>query len=303
MSVEAASVTVRLVAAHGGYVVAPLKMAFVSVSIMPDQVWSTVQSVLVLFGADFFGRQLGVGTLLALLHLAGAGLAVWAVARGARRFFHDADLVAQVLVAGILTTLAAFMFADVIKGATAAHEIAVVLPFGAVLAGRLLARLLTRARLVPVLAMLAACYCLALAHDLTQPPQPAATALTPAGGLSGWLTSHHLNYGLGGYWQANSTTLDSAGRIQVAPVITTGRQQLKADNWEVKSSWFDPRLHDANFVVTVKPPTLGWWYAMPALARGTFGRPAHTYSFGGYTVQVWNKNLLRRLRAPLAGPR
>ena len=53
------------------------------------------------------------------------------------------------------------------------REIASVLPFGAVLAGRVLAERLTAARLLPLLAGVGCCYLVALGYGITRPQVPA----------------------------------------------------------------------------------------------------------------------------------
>jgi hypothetical protein len=62
---------------------------------------------------------------------------------------------------------------------------------------------------------------------------------------------------------------------------------------------YDPRLHDANFLVAGEPAD-GAGYAARAVptaaVRATFGPPARIYRFAGYTVMVWNVNLLTQLR-------
>jgi hypothetical protein len=73
-------------------------------------------------------------------------------------------------------------------------------------------------------------------------------------------------------------TYDAAGRL--APYL-----------WEADSASYDPSLHYANFVVADGPAALP---GMQAAAAATFGPPARTYHAAGYTIMVWNKNLLRQ---------
>jgi hypothetical protein len=294
ISVELAKLIIALIRMHGGYVGAPLQAAIAADAKMSEQLWVTVESVLMLFGADIFGQPLGLSLLIAALHLIGVGLVGWAVARGMRRFFADGDLAAQVLVAGTVITLAAYLLAEPLSDASSTHEMAVVLPFGAVLAGRLLARSLLVSRALPALALVLAGYVLALGYAASPPP-----ALPENAPLASWLAGHHLYDGLAGYWQANSTTLNSDGKIQLAPVIAY-QGKLVAYTWEARQSWYDPRLHDASFLVTVLSPTSERTYAQPYEARATFGPPVHTYRFRRYVVLVWDKNLLTMLRMPAA---
>ena len=38
------------------------------------------------------------------------------------------------------------------------------------------------------------------------------------------------------------------------------------------------------------------FYIPPAWIINAFGRPAHTYHYGVWTIMTWNKNLLREVR-------
>jgi hypothetical protein len=291
-SVALAHVVLATVQAHGGFFVHPVAggTGFASSSVLPTQSWVLTECVLILFGADFFGQQFGLAAGLSLLHLVGVALFAWGLCAGLRRFFGGADRVTQVLVAGTLITLAAGLFGTHMVDVSGAHEIAVVLPFGAALAGRTLGGRLVQARLEPVLGVVLACYLAALGYNAAQPSQPAGGQA-----LAGWLAAHGLKQGLAGYWQANSTTLASGGRIVLAPVSGGGAD---AYAWESKESWYDPAVWYANFVVTVSQPPQEARYAQPSVVRHVFGRPAHTYHFQQYTIMVWNKNLLYQVSQP-----
>jgi hypothetical protein len=299
LSPIAASVALKLIRALGGFVVRPPTATFVVVDTMYRNVWVAVESVLVLFGADFSGEQLGAHAGIALVHLAGTALAVWATCRALRRFGLQ-DLVVQVIAVAAVVLMVAYLVRGNpnVRGST--HEIAGVLPIGAVLAGRLLAGTLTRARLIPVLALALACYAGILAHNIVQ--------LAPYNAnqqLAGWLQAHQLTYGLGDYWNANAITLDSGNQVQVRYVSRIG-DTLAVRPWETKDSWYDPAQHDATFLVTPGPAsacasgTPGGWQAA---AEATFGPPSRTYRVDDFTVLVWNENLLGHLgKAAMHGP-
>ena len=63
------------------------------------------------------------------------------------------------------------------------------------------------------------------------------------------------------------------------------------DLWLAKPSWYDPAAQQANFIVLRSTPGLLNWEPRALIAR-YFGRPAREYSFGPYTVLVWDRNLL-----------
>jgi hypothetical protein len=275
-SIPLAYALVSAIHSLGGYSTSPVPGPLLgSLSAIPSHALAVGQSVLVLFGANFFGQPSLIGTALALLHLAAAAAAAVALVVGVRGFFSRLDLVGQVLVAGTIIMLGAGVFSTHVPNPSFAHEIAIVLPYCAVLSGRLLAGLLIRARLEPVLAVGLAAYLGALCYAATGVPAPAQNQ-----SVADWLVAHHLTDGLAGYWEADSVTFDSGGRVTVAPLApgTTA-----AYHWEAKVAWFDARSRYANFFI-VKAPSA-------AAPRG-FGPPARTYHYEQYTIMVWHKNLL-----------
>ena len=299
LSVGAAALTLKLIHILGGFVVRPPTAAFAVVATLYSNVWVAVESVLVLFGADFSGEQFGPHAAIALVHLAGVALAAWAFGRALRRFGTQ-DLMVQVLAVAAVVLLAAYVLRGNPNVAGSAHEIAGVLPIGAVLAGRLLAGTLIRSRLIPVLALVGVCYAGILVHNIVQRPPYDAD-----GQLAAWLQANNLHYGLGDYWNANAITLDSGNQVQVRYVSRVG-DKLVDRPWESENSWYDPAQHDATFLVTPGPASVcspgtpaGW----QGVARGMFGPPSRTYRVDGFIVLVWDKNLLNGLsKGPMHGP-
>ncbi len=145
-----------LIHSAGGFLVWPVSPLLAVSSQMPRHLAFTAHGIFVLFGADFFGRKVSFTAILILLHVAGLALAGWGVCAGVRRFARDNDLVNQVLVAGVLIGLTIYVLGQRVSDINSTRELAEVLPFSAVLAGRLLAPRLMRARLVPALAVVLA---------------------------------------------------------------------------------------------------------------------------------------------------
>jgi hypothetical protein len=299
ISPVAAAAALKLIHLLGGFVVRPPSATFAYVDTLYSNLWVAVESVLVLFGADFSGEQFGPHAAIALIHLVGVALAAWATWRALRRFGTQ-DLVVQILAVTAVVLLVAYVFRGDPNVSGSNHEIAGVLPIGAVLAGRVLAGSLIQARLIPALALALACYLGILGHNVVQQPPPDANAQ-----LAAWLQDHHLRYGLGDYWNANAITLDSGNQVQVRAVSRVG-DKLMNRAWDNKNSWYDPAQHDATFLVTPGPADVcspgtpaGW----QAVARGMYGPPSATYHVDGFFVLVWPKNLLSGIGSgPMHGP-
>jgi hypothetical protein len=283
-----ASLVLRLIHRAGGFTVVAAGNGFISVQAVFGHLGVTMQCVLVLFGADFSGQQMGVSAAAAMVHLAGVALAGWAFGRALRRFAASEPVV-QVAAVAVAVLLVAFTIRSTDTFPGGAHEIAGVLPLGAVLAGRLLAGPLVRGRHIPVLAVIVACYAGILLHNAVQPIPPDHDK-----SVAVWLRDHRLEYGLASYWTANAVTVDSNGSIQVRAVNRYG-YDLAQVPWESRASWYDPVLHDARFLIASGRPSpcprdtlTGWVIA----ARTTFGPPASTYRVDGFLILVWHHNLL-----------
>jgi hypothetical protein len=177
-----------------------------------------------------------------------------------------------------------------------AREMAEVLPLGAVLAGRVLGDRVAawtraaKAWFIPVLAVLAAACLATLGYGAAQPSVAAGNTT-----LASWLLAHRLTDGLATYWQANSTTLDSNRQVLLSAVVQDGRDRLVPYLWETDDANYDPARHYASFVVADGPNALP---GMQFSAELTFGRPQRVYHADGYTIMVYDTNLLADLDGP-----
>jgi len=294
VSVGVAHLIVSQIHAAGGFYLPTPKngLGFVSVNNLPTQSWATVYCLLILFGADFIGQAMGTSAVFALLHLAGFSLGFWSLWLGVRGFLSRTDRVTQAVTAGAVIILAAGAFGMYMEPVTGAHEIIPVLPFCAVLAGRLLGGRLVALRLEPVLAAGLAVMVAALAYNDVQP-----TAAPAHSQLAAWLEAHNLTSGLAGFWESNITTLDSGGLVRVRAVTMGG---TTAEPYETDASWYNPAVSRANFIVSYLGST-DLEPVEPTVAQARFGAPARVYHFEDYTIMVYNYNLLTRLTVP-TGP-
>ncbi|HWM99038.1 MAG TPA: hypothetical protein VNO54_18520, partial [Streptosporangiaceae bacterium] len=303
-----------IIRAAGGYTVAPVPRQMAGIGRLPGAARVAFHAVLNIFGANVVAAHSALELAFAVLHLAGVALAAWAACLAVLRFFRARDLLVPALAVAIVVNLAAFVLTAQTLAAT--REIAAVLPLGAVLAGRLLAgrllapqllagRLLApqlagrqaagkalRVPLRPVLAVVAAGYLAALGYGAAQPPAPAMNEP-----LAGWLAAHGYSYGLAGYWQAGSTTLDAGARVTVSSVGHGRGGRVVPGHWETSTLLYDPSRQYADFVVVKDSGTYSTRW-LRAAAERTFGPPRQTYVVGPYTIMTWHANLLAQLGKP-----
>ena len=320
LSFVAAELAVRLISDLGGYQVLPLAAERTTIDEIPQHVVLTLEGILNVYGADFFhlsngsllgpglgGLPMAAGIALAAVHLVGVALAVWGFFRAFRYFFDPSDLISPVLATAIAINVAAYVLSVVPVGVFDTREIIAVLPFGAVLAGRMVPGRLAGVprRLKPVLACASACvlacYVAALGYGAAQPSVAnSEQAIVP------WLEAHHLTAGLGTYNEANLITLDSGGRVAIRTVSWQFTRDVPR-SFESKVDWFDPQHNYANFIVTNTADTtpnrdgsLRQSSMIPRLAIAALhaGPPVHVYHYKRFTIMVWDHNLLDDLGSP-----
>jgi hypothetical protein len=291
VSFGAAELVVAVIKHVGGYTSLPLPSKLTGLGTLPAHAVLSIEGILNLYGADFVGLSPGWALVTALVHLVGVALAVAGFFLAFRRFF-SAELIVPVLATGIVFNLAFYILSTVPATWFDTREISVVLPFGAVLAGRQLAGPLTRVRLEPVLAVVLACYAAALGYGAVQPP--VADSEQP---VVGWLEAHHLVTGLGTYTEANVITLGSGGRVAIR-TVTWRSSGAVPRAYESEASWYDPRQSYANFVVTNSADGGGASLIPRRDILALAGPPARTYHYKTFTIMVWNHNLLANLGSP-----
>jgi hypothetical protein len=295
----AASLVNRLLRASGGFILHPVGYKLAPLHTWLGHARVTGQGLLALFGAKPQGPA--IETAFAVVHLAGVALVAWAICRVARHFLRWPDLVSQILLVAMVVNVLVYVPSTLADATDLnAREFAIVLPFGAVLAGRTLAaRLFGNPAAQPgaapgqrravtwragVAAVLLAGYAASLGYAAAQPSAPPANQQ-----LASFLAEHHLTEGVGGYWLSSIVTVDSDGSVTVRALLPGG---LQPDLWESKPSWYDPASYRPTFLVTdSQPGFFHYWQPNPA-ALAAYGPPAHTYRVGPYTVFVWDKNLL-----------
>jgi hypothetical protein len=265
---------------------------------------------------------------IALSRLLVVVLALWGCAAIVRRFFfRDADIVSQLLLAGIVANVFAYIpstLAD--HSALNTREIAPVLPFAAVLAGRMLGDRLLRGPLATIrlpgrrfglrlvagsLVVLMGWYGFGLWRQADAPAAP-----EPYAQLAAFLERHHLHNGLGGYWQASVITVETGGAVTIRAVTPACLQPYL---WEAKSEWYDASRDHANFLLLSNVPGYFEKFAVSAPALLTLthwdGNPKYVQTGGykmvkgyrqyRYVARVYRPNLLYqlpRLREALSSP-
>jgi hypothetical protein len=268
----------------GAYSMAAPGARLSPIRLWPHHAAATWLDVRILFGSVVApDTKLGsVGAAFGLACLLAAGFGLGRVAWTWRA----ASRAEQLLCVAIVVNIGLFLV-SVFPGALSSHEIAAVLPCGAVLAARACvpARITGMLRAFLVVTATALAALVPLAAAATQLPLRPATAP-----LAAWLEAHGLTYGIAWYWNASVVTMQSGDRVQIRAVEIKDNKVL-IPVWEANALWYNPSRYDARFVVA---DHLGRYPA--AAYERHFGRPAATYRVASWYVLIYRTNLLQQLR-------
>jgi hypothetical protein len=282
LSAGVAKVILKAIAQAGGFYARTVIVAFGTPAQISAVFWTKVGNFLLVFGADFFGKVFGHSAAIALIHLVAVALVIWALVHVIRRFYVEDDQILQMFTVAFVIVL----FAYILGSKPDSNEIVGLLPIGAVLAGRALGPKVISTGLVPVLAVVFAVYSLLLLHNATTPAQK-----NPNDRVATWLQANHYKYGLAGFWNASSITVETGGHVEVRPVRTY-LNSVVAANFQTDSTWYNPTRHKANFLIWVTKGFCGNLCLTREGIQGSFGKPAMVHRIGHYVVLVYHKNLL-----------
>jgi hypothetical protein len=274
----------------GGFVAHAPPVRLSPLSELGDHVVLAAKAVALLYGAYLPDLDGAVGLATGVIKIAGLLLAAAALVHTVVRAVRargGSDRATELIAATILVNLGAFVVSTLPVDLMSARQMAVVLPMGAALAGRVFGARLLAWRVTPVIAVLLVFFAGVFAVHATERPVPATHK-----DVGDWLTARGLDHGLGGYWTASTITLATGGRVQVAPV--TGSDRIMGYRWESRAEWYDPARADARFVVLdLSTPV----YGTVATATAQFGQPVQRRDFGQVAVLVYDHNLLVGLPA------
>jgi hypothetical protein len=293
----------RAIVALGGFTMPAdaysSNIAFVTFDKLGQNIAWTIEGLLNLYGADFFGMRVGKSALPPLLRLISVGLVLFSLGDVLLSWVRQnktVDRISAILGVGMLINVAAYMFSSLPSGLSSTRYLFPFMYMGAILAGRYGLEyakdtLLFR-RLVAVTGVLAL---ISFVYHVRGP-----IIDSPERRLGVWLGEHNLRDGYGGYWTSLNITAQSRGAVRVRQIkIADESGAMCPMLWAADATWYrDGRA--INFVVLDSAAYMG--LDTKAMSRA-FGPPERRYDVEGYTVLVWNRDISPLLKqAPEVSP-
>jgi hypothetical protein len=191
----------------------------------------------------------------------------------------------EVLCLAFFADLALFVYLTVFSDRSYERYLTGAVVFAAILAGRLVARTVDStggmalrktgtSACVALFAGVAAGFGFYLAS-----PRP----VTPAQQLGRFLEAKGLDEGVGDYWSASITTVETGGKVEVRPVIADPGDRIVRYGKQSAAGWYE----NGRFQFLVYDTSPVWDGVDAVTATATFGQPAHVYTLAPYIVVVW----------------
>jgi hypothetical protein len=271
----------------GAFAMAAPKARLSPMRLWPHNAALTWLDLRIVFGAvatqgtelGIIGAAFGLACLLAATF--GLGRVIWT--------WRAASRAEQLLCVAIIFNIGLYLVSVMpLLHPRSSHEIAAVLPYGAVLAARTCvpARITGTVQAGLAVAVTALAALVPLAAAAIRPPvQP------PTVPLVAWLEAHGLTYGIAGYFDASIVTMQSGNRVRIRSV-NMGTDGVQAATYETNAMWYDASRYDARFVVAD-----GSGSHTVAAFEQDFGRPTATYQVESWFVLIYRTNLLRQVEA------
>lgn len=254
-------------------------------------------------GSSAYGTG-GVPTALAAVHIVGLSAvvaaviaALWSLVTGAVRGTLadgaiESGFLDDVLVLAFFGDCATFVILASSSSPAFGRYLTAGAIFGAILAGRLLSRLMSRLEALPsgrayrvavpaVGLACAAAFGIGVGYNLRQP-----APVNGASALAQFLAAHDLHLGIGDYWSASITTVQSDDTVVVRPVI---QQAATGDLVRYDRNSTEAWYAGQSFDFLVYNGALPYGGVDSASASHTFGAPSHVYRVGTYYVLTYAK--------------
>jgi hypothetical protein len=301
LAVVLAKIFVRANSLTGGFDVIEQSAIFVSFDIFGRNLEYTIHYFFVLFGSDFFGKDLNSslssGPMLALIRFPFLVLLTLSIFSIGNKFICSCkpgdsewpstpgDHLDAMLALGLLFNIAAAVFAPFFGvDASSVRYLFPAFVFGAIL----IARQFSQPNLMRAYFLVAALASVVfLGVAFAQDNRKHGLISEENKTIMTWLIHNDLRFGFAPYWSSSILTVASKNRLKVRAVIRDGAGNVVPFQWMAKKSWYQyPRDPNRKLFFLTSPDQVNWFDETDLLR--SFGPPVEKQQVGSYTVHIYN---------------
>ncbi|WP_169086862.1 hypothetical protein [Paenibacillus sp. PL91] len=255
-------------------------MLFTTYEQLQKNVRLTIEGLLEIYGANFFGKPFTtLDSLVILIHLAILFVIIYVIYINIKTDLIKKDRMAQILVAGIVLNILEYLFSNMAIDINTTRYLIPMFVYSAILFAKTVGEINWpyRNKIIAVSA-------LAVILLLSIPTLKFDRVETNHDRLIMFLESKELTHGYGSYWNASIVTLKSKEEISIRPVVSNGVSISRFD-WLSHVDWYNEYT---NFLVF---DNSNWGNINLENAKVAFGEPIANYIFEDLQILVWDKDL------------
>lgn len=280
----------RINTIFGGFTARGIPMTFASASEFPKNFSLTIQSILMIFGADILGLQLK-DSFIEILRLimvtyifiitATMSRNIVAVFFGKEYKRDKMNFIDIALVAGIIINILSSLFSTELIDIYSGRYFIPTLVFGAILLSRQ-SELTRPIKLLYIIIMMLSG--ISLIHDFDS-AKPVIVSPEIAS-LSRKIEKLSLHHGYGPYWASSIITVWTKEHVRVRALVQTGNKQLIPYRWQADRSWYPQQLALTKpfFVISMLGPNSP--VSQESVIK-TFGKPCFSKLTDDYQINIY----------------
>lgn len=286
ISITFSKLLLYIIEITGGFIIpGETSATFLDYSLIFTNIMFSIEQLLYLFDANFFGQEIfSITTLSSILRCLILVIFIISTIYTIKNYINE-SLLTQVLVLSIILNYCAYTFSGYMTGDL--HLVRYLLPF--YIFGSILIININKIKLLRRKSIFYILFCIFLIFAISSISKIPHTSYTSAENkfdhLSNFLEQKGLYNGFGEYWASNIVTLESENEIKIRAVIPI-ENSLFSFNWLSKEEWYK---EGANFFVIDSANNRYDDYIKATY--NTFGSPSETYEHNGFTVLIWDKNI------------
>ncbi|WP_199539940.1 hypothetical protein [Paraburkholderia kururiensis] len=286
----------------GGVELAAQPIAFAKFEELPNNFALITRSLLMIFGADFTGRAVGVAPGGSVLHyFAGTPITMFvrlifvvctvaaaiatlrrhAAALGRDISSDGKSFVMACLATSIVLSCVAAFVSNQMQNLESARYLLPALLYGVVLSAAMFSKMRIGRAFVVVAAILSA---LAVAGTMSIARTNATYVGKNIDGLGTWLVANDLHEGYGPYWSASAVTMASNGDAKVRAIASDQGGPIHPYLWLADRRWYSKPIGRRFILVDKVNP--GNYTTEQVIAQ--FGKPAEIKQISIYDVLVYD---------------
>ncbi|WP_138755248.1 hypothetical protein [Paenibacillus sinopodophylli] len=243
----------------------------------------TVEGILELYGANFFGKSISFTTLIILIHLIILLLVVFVMYLGIKKVIRNKPSTLELfLILAIVINVAEYIGSNMAVNLATTRYILPAFVFVSIYLGKYAIERLDNKKIRTAVSITYVIFFVTSLQSVSY-----NKPITPFTEVVDFLQSKGLKYGYGSYWNSSIITLESNDAVKVRPIIHD--QDTTPFEWLSKTDWYK---EPANFLIF---DSTNWGNINKENAEIKFGIPDNTYQFKDYTILHWDKDISRIL--------